>query len=325
MSYIPLLTRDEHFVITLKGPNVYERFNYEYINLDKKPVWGVLSASMAVRKIIREKKIDIVHSHSYWTNIISRLATGKKPKLINNYHFADYETMKHKSAVKKMILLDRITGRKTLIRVGVSQYVATILNNTFPGEDIRVIPNFIQCKKAGEIKNFSPGKELKIVAVGNCNLEKNYALVLEAFAALREESVSLDIFGGGDKLDFYRDEAKRMGLNKVTFCGIVPNAREHLINYDLFLSASISETFGIAVLEAMCAGLPLLISNIPAFNEIAPEGTLFFNPYDKNDLVVRLKEFLRNPYNVDLSVYDTILQKYSGNEYLSELIDLYNS
>src|SRR5689334_12897848 len=277
MSYIPLLKNDEHFVITLKGPNVYERFNYEYINLDKKPVWGVLSASRALRKIIRDKKIDIVHSHSYWTNIISRLATGKKPKLINNYHFADYETMKHKPAVKKMIFLDRITGRKTLIRVGVSQYVATILTNTFPGGNIRLIPNFVQCKRTDEIRSFNKERELRIVAVGNCNLEKNYALMLQAFVALKDEPVSLDIFGGGDRLNFYRDEVKKMGLTKVRFCGIVPNAREHLVNYDLFLSASISETFGIAVLEAMCAGLPLLISNIPAFNEIAPKGTLFFN------------------------------------------------
>jgi glycosyltransferase involved in cell wall biosynthesis len=325
MSYIPLLTKDEHIVITLKGPNVYERFDYEYINLDKRPLWGVLSASIAIRKIIRDKKIDIVHSHSYWTNIISRLATGKKPKLINNYHFADYETMKQKRAVKKMIFLDRITGRKTLIRVGVSQYVATILNNTFPGGDIRLIPNFIQCKKTDRIRNFARGRELKIVAVGNCNLEKNYGLVLQAFAALREEPISLDIFGGGDRLAFYRDEARRMALTKVRFCGIVPNAREHLINYDLFLSASISETFGLAVLEAMCAGLPLLISDIPAFNEIAPTGALFFNPYDKDNLVARLKEFLRNPRSTDLSVYDTILQKYSSKNYLAELTDLYNS
>ena len=154
MSYLPLLTNDEHFVVTLKGPNVYKRFNYEYINLNREPVRGIFNAAIAVRKIIRDKRIDIVHSHSYWTNIISRMATKNKLKLINSYHFADYETMKHKPAVKKMILLDRITGRKTLIRVAVSEYVATILNNNFPGGNIKLVPNFIQCKKAEEKRNF---------------------------------------------------------------------------------------------------------------------------------------------------------------------------
>ena len=103
-----------------------------------------------------------------------------------------------------------------------------------------------------------------------------------------------------------------MGLNNVRFCGIVPNAREHLINYDLFLSASISETFGIAVLEGMCARLPLLISDIPAFNEIAPKGTSFFNPYDKIDLANHLKRFLKNPGSVDTDAYDRVLQRYSS-------------
>jgi len=325
MSYIPLLANDEHFVVTLSGPNVYEQVNYEYINLNTKPVAGVFKAALAIRKIIAEKQIDIVHSHSFWTNIISRLATGRKIKLINHYHFADYDTMKHKRSVKRMILLDRITNRKKLIRVAVSEYIAKILNDTFPKRNIKVIPNFINCKQLKKEKGPGNNKELKVIAVGSCNMEKNYSLVLRAFEALREEPISIDIMGGGLRLDFYRNEAKRMGLNKVRFCGIVPNARDHLKNYDLFLSASISETFGIAVLEGICAKLPLLISNIPAFNEIAPDGSLFFNPHDKNDLIKNLKFFLDNPVNSDTADYDRILNKYSEQSFLLELKNLYNN
>ncbi len=282
MSYIPLLTNDEHFVVTLSGPNVYEKVNYEYIDLNTKPVMGVFRAALAIRKIIAAKHINIVHSHSFWTNIISRLATGGKIKLINHYHFADYDTMKHKSAVQKMISLDRITSRKTLIRVAVSEYVAN-------------------------------------------NLEKNYALVLQAFETLKEEPISIDIMGGGDRLGFYRNEVKRMDLSKVRFCGAVSNARDYFRNYNLFLSASISETFGLAVLEGVCAKLPLLISNIPAFKEIAPNGSHFFNPYDKNDLVNNLRNFFDAPRNLDTADYDRILRKYSGQTYLLELKNLYNN
>lgn len=114
-----------------------------------------------------------------------------------------------------------------------------------------------------------------------------------------------------------------MGLTKVRFCGLIPNVRDHLVNYDLFLSTSISETFGIAVLEGICARLPLLISNIPAFNEIAPKGSLFFNPNDKNDLVNSLRNFLNSPHSPDLVEYNRILRKYSAKIYLSELQNLY--
>lgn len=203
MSYLPLLNNDEHFVVTLRGPNVYKRANYEYVELDVKPVKGILKAAMAVRKIVAEKHIDIIHSHSYWTNIISRFATGKNTKLINHYHFADYDTMKNKPAVKKMIFLDRVTNRKSLLRVAVSEYLATVLKNTFPAANIKVLPNFIECRPIQAEKEPDHRTELKVVAVGSCNDEKNYPLVLETFEELKEEAISIDIMGGGDRLEFF--------------------------------------------------------------------------------------------------------------------------
>ena len=325
MSYIPLLTHDEHFVVTLNGPNVFEDGNYEYTNLNLKPVPGFFSAVSAIRKIIADKKINILHSHSYWTNIISRFAMAEGVKLINHYHFADYDTMKHKQSVKRMIFMDKITDRKSLTRVAVSEYVSKILATRFPKGNIKLIPNFIHCKTGCAKRDPFNGKELKVVAVGNCNLEKNYSLVLQAFADLIEEPVTIDIMGGGERLDFYRNEAKRMALRNVRFCGMVPRARDLLANYDLFLSASISETFGLAVLEGLCAKLPLLISDIPAFNEIAPPGSTFFDPRDKNDLATKLRRFLKNPVNIDTIEYDRVLEKYSSETFLLELRDLYNN
>jgi len=325
MSYLPLLDNYEHVVVTLNGPNVYRKANYEYIELNINPVRGILKAVFAIRKIIAEKKINIVHSHSHWTNIISRLATPRKIKLINHYHFADYDTMKNKTSVKRMILVDKILNRKALIRVAVSDYVGKILKETFPKSTINVIPNFSDCVSTAAIKRSVAREELRVIAVGNCNLEKNYGLVIQAFEALKEEPISIDIIGGGGCLDFYRDEVKRFGLNKIRFCGSIPRAREKMTDYDLFLSASISETFGIAVLEGICAKLPLLISDIPAFNEIAPKAACFFNPYDKNDLINKLKIFLDSHSNIDDADYERILQKYSSRAFLFKIRNLYNN
>lgn len=325
MSYIPLLPNHEHFVVTLSGPNVYDKNNYTYIDLNSRPVRGIFKAVFSARKIIKENRIHVVHSHSFWTHIISRLATGKKVKLINHYHFADYDTMKNKPSVRRMIWLDKITDRKKLTRVAVSEYVARILKDTFPQGSIKVIPNFIHCGSSHPVKNMAKTSKLKVVAVGNCNLEKNYGLVLEAFNILKDEPITIDVMGGGERLEFYRSEVKRMDLDKVRFCGLVPRVRDILDNYDLFLSASVSETFGIAVLESVCARLPLLISDIPAFHEIAPKTAIFFNPYDKNELANKLKLFLNNPPVINVEDYDRILQKYTNEKYLFELNDLYNN
>ena len=160
MSYVPLLDDHEHVVVTLRGPNSFKKGNYEYIELNINPPGVILKALFAIRKIISEKKIDIVHSHSYWTNIISRLATPGKIKLINHYHFADYDTMKHKKSVKRMILIDKILNRKALVRVAVSDYLGKVLKETFPNSKISVIPNFINCTPPAAINSPVADKEL---------------------------------------------------------------------------------------------------------------------------------------------------------------------
>lgn len=325
MSYIPLLGEHEHTVVVLNGPNVYNKAGYEYIELNQKPVKGLMAARKALRKIIREKKIDIVHSHSFWTNIISRLATPKKIKLFNHYHFADYETMRQKKSVKRMILLDRMIRHKRLVRIAVSDYVARMLGKNFGSAEVKVLPNFIACDSATQVENFHAANGLRIVAVGNCNLEKNYDYLLRVFNALKEYPVTIDVMGGGPLLDFYRNEVERLGLKKVEFCGMQSAVRAKLPHYHLFLSTSFSESFGMVVLEAVCSGLPLIISDIPAFKEIAPAGTCFFDPKNENDLVKKIIQFLDAPNEINDDEYKRTLQKYSAGNFLVELRSLYKN
>jgi hypothetical protein len=323
MSYIPLLDEHEHIVATLQGPNVYRKANYEYIQLNYRPVKGFFNSIKRLRRIIAEKEIDIVHAHSFWTNIISRFATPKDKKLINHYHFADYDTMKHKLSVKRMVLIDKMTRHKRLVRVGVSEYVGSILSGTFPKARVEVVPNFIKCIPGKAKRNAVRFGTLKIVAVGNCNIEKNYEFLIRVFTALKDEPINIDIIGGGSRLDYYRNKVKGLGLQKICFCGIEPRVREKLPEYDLFLSTSVSETFGMAVLEGVCAELPLLLSYIPAFKEIAPNGAVFFDPYSVNDLLSNIKNCLAEPYKVNKHEYNKVLKKYSGESFLLKIRDLY--
>lgn len=323
MGYIPLLTEHQHVVVVLNGPNVFARANYEYIEFNYRPVKNFIQVRNALARIIRGKKIDIVHSHSYWTNIISRFATPRNIPLFNHYHFADYDSMKNKTAVKRMILIDRLVKHKNLVRVAVSKYVADILYKTFPGSIVEVISNFVTCMPGKIIPKKPVSDELRIVAVGNCNREKNYDYLIRVFSALKNERVSVDIMGGGTLLEYYRNEVKRCGLSRVKFCGIERNAREKLENYDVFLSTSVSETFGLAVLEAVCAGLSLMVSDIPAYREVAPVTSCFFDPYNEQDLVNKIIDFSRNRSMSNESDYKETLRKYSAENFLAKLRALY--
>jgi len=324
MSYVPMMKEYNHVVVTLTGPNVYEQEGYEYMEMDYSMPKDFFRAVFGLRRIIKDKAIDIVHAHSFWTNIISRYAAPRRVALFNHYHFADYDTMLHKRAVKQMLMIDRMSKRKGLQRLAVSEYVARVLQNKFRGAAIGVVPNFIEGAPAGGEARPSAARGIRVVAVGNCNVEKNYGVVMDAFRQLKHEPVTIDIIGGGDPLETYREAARRDGLHNVSFLGYVSGVREKLRDYDLFLSSSISETFGIAVLEGIQARLPLLLSDIPAYREIAPAGTVFFDPRNAGDLAERLRGMVQQKPRIDAAAYDAVLEKYSAQAFVERLGKLYN-
>lgn len=325
MSYIPLMNEYEHLVVTLNGPNIYPRNGYEYFQLDMHYRKDFFKIIRRLRKLIREKEVGIVHAHSFWTNIISRFATPGSLSLFNHYHFADYDTMRKKSKVKLMILIDKLKGHKKLHRLGVSVYMGEILKKRFPGKEITVIPNFISCQKNSLNHQSSESDYMRVVAVGNCNTEKNYETILGAFSELKNLPVSLEVFGGGDKLEYYRKKVRELELDNIYFRGHMERANEKLKDFDLFLSASVSETFGLVVLEAVCARLPLILSDIPAFREIAPSSAVFFTPNDSFELASLIKKLIPMQTVTDYNEYDRILKKYSSESFISQLKSLYNS
>lgn len=324
MSYIPLLPEFQHTVIAISGSNVHSREHYEYIELNKSLPYDFFTVVLQVKKIIKKRKIDIVHSHSYWTNILSRFCFPKNIKIFNHYHFADYDSMNNQVAVKRMILIDRVTNRKSITMIAVSGYVAGILKKIFPDKKIVVLSNFVIGQFTFSNVNKKNSNFLKIVAVGNCNIEKNYDFLLSAFEQLISMPIQIDIIGGGDKLDDFTKKIKEKNITNVHFIGFVDNVREKIADYDLYLSTSISETFGISVLEAISVGLPLLLSDIPAFKEIAPKGTIFFNPLSTADFVSKIKQFYSLPWQVTPEDYKAVLKKFSPENYLLKLKRLYN-
>ena len=89
-----------------------------------------------------------------------------------------------------------------------------------------------------------------------------------------------------------------------------------------FIYPSIVEGFGIPLIEAACAGLKIASSDIDVFREIAPKGSLFFNPNNIDDIKEKL---------IDLSQSSTIndygieLQKFNQKSIAKQVFDLYQS
>jgi glycosyltransferase involved in cell wall biosynthesis len=137
-----------------------------------------------------------------------------------------------------------------------------------------------------------------ILVVANDKPHKNLDMVLRAYhLAVREHRVpgQLVFLGGADREGRLAVRADRLGLgDRVRFLGRVP--RDHL--YALYhvsavlLHVSLYEGFGLPVLEAMCAGLPVITSNLGAMRELGDGAAKLVNPLEVDEVAEAIERVL---------------------------------
>ncbi|MCL4377176.1 MAG: glycosyltransferase family 4 protein [Actinobacteria bacterium] len=150
-----------------------------------------------------------------------------------------------------------------------------------------------------------------ILSVGTIEPRKNYISLIKAFNLLKINN--LDISGNPKDLAFdyelvivgktgwksestYDETSNSPFKNDILFTGNIPDSDLiQLYNQaELFVYPSIFEGFGLPVMEAMKCGLPVITSNSSSLIEIAADKELLFEPYDFNDLALKMKSILKN-------------------------------
>lgn len=130
-----------------------------------------------------------------------------------------------------------------------------------------------------------------LLSVGELNANKNHEIVIKALAKLNNLNVHYAIAGRGEKKDYLENLSKKLGVN----------SQVHLLGYrtdvsaidkvsDIFCFMSRREGLGLAAIEAMACGLPLITSNVHGINDYSQNGISGYNsaPDDVNCLTHNL-------------------------------------
>ncbi len=152
------------------------------------------------------------------------------------------------------------------------------------GKEIHVIPNFVDLErfrltnKEHFKKMLAPAGEKILAHTSNFRKVKRVGDVIRVFAEVRKEVPSkLLMIGDGPERQHAEELARCLGVfTDVRFLGKQEQMDEILSIADLFLLPSEYESFGLAALEAMACGVPVLSSNAGGLSEINVDGRTGF-------------------------------------------------
>ena len=159
------------------------------------------------------------------------------------------------------------------------------------------LPDHFLALKSGEFEH-----SCIFLCVGTVEPRKNIDLVLDGFFQvwLKRRDVILVLVGkpGWKTEKLQQRIAKHPLLDKNIFWSSTLNDSGLMWLYgnsDYLLQASVTEGFGLPIVEAMVAGKPILCSDIPVFHEVAGEKALYFDPADAGSLAKRVNKLADLP------------------------------
>ncbi len=322
----------EVILVTLKSEN---HFPTEDIICKKKYTLGFnnklsfLACVWKLKNIIKKHEPSLIHSHLFYSSLIARMSCPRTVPLIYSLHNEMSKNIFNDSKI--LTFLEKKTIKKTHTVIAVSKKVLEDYESSM-GKINRsfVLLNYISNQFFTEscvATNFTPGEEIKLVAVGNIKNQKNYNYLVKAFESLKEYPISLDIYGqGSDKeTKMLQDEIDKKEL-PVVLKGQADNVQSILSKYHLFVSCSLYEGFGIAAIEAMACRLPLLLSDLPVYREVTVGNALFFDIQKTESFVTLIKEIIGGKYNLtQLSNHGfDIAKQYTKEIYLNKLFSIYD-
>lgn len=225
---------------------------------------------------------SIIHCHN--SNAINFLVFKKCPIVLTvhdiNYSTKSYHKYTHIFAISKAV-------KKDIEK-----------NGNFP---VSVIYNGVNEQLIKTKTEQNNKEEFKLVIVSRLeHIKKGQDLVLKAIKNLSSNyNVRLDLIGNGSSLGYLKNLTLKLELNdKVNFLGVKSRnyIHENLKNYDLLIQPSRYEGFGLTIVEAMFAKVPVLASNIDGPIEILDNGTYgtCFQSDDEADLTLKLEDFFIN-------------------------------
>jgi glycosyltransferase involved in cell wall biosynthesis len=330
------------FVATAGGDleDEFRRSGVEFIRLQRKlPVDPNLV--LKLRKIIKERNIQVVHSHQAVEGLHTYLATlGTKVKGVLSFHGGIILDAKNKWALK--FLIPRMNAN-----IAVSQELLKYLQTE---EGLDTSKNFYVVRNGVDAKRLQPtGRSLRN-ELGVTEDQLLFSMIANFYSDPRKDQMTVCkalriVFSQVPNLHFafvggFSEPTPQMYIDCVNYChehnianrihflGKRSDIADVLNSLDAFVLSSLHEGLPISVIEALIMGIPTVVSDIGPMIEVSGDGAyaLVFRAGDPNDLARNLTRLVNDAaYRKQLGAKarQWALQEFGIEAYISKLIRLY--
>ena len=269
----------------------------------------------------------IVHTHMYSAQLFGATLPRGNIRLVTTEH----NTHNRRRNWPGFRWIDRRMYQRYSRIVAISQPVADALCDWC--EDTRsrlvTIPNGVNTTAVRFVAQAPAG--IRLVSVGRLEEQKNFGVSIVAVATLIDQGydITYDIFGEGSQHAELRSLiAERGHLDRIRLLGWSNEISSRLADYSGMVAPSVWEGFGLAVIEGMAAGLPVVCSNVRGMADVVEGGpALSFMPQRPSDLVEVLGKALDAGYfceNGNRHAAHRHAARYDFGETMRKYLELYD-
>lgn len=283
---VHFITYEMPFRLSLEGNGIF--FHQVEINrydLFRYPDYA-LPLAVTIANVARNHNLDILHVHYAIPHATSaylarQILGSDRPRIITTLHGTDITLVGRDPSYLDIV---RYSIEHSDAVTAVSEYLKKETIDYFGiSKPIEVIHNFfIPRPEAGLSSDIHDrccsGKEKLILHSSNYREVKRPDDVIEVFARIHEKVPSkLLLLGAGSGMEKIRQVVQQKGLNDaVTYLGVSRDIDRYVASSDLFLLPSEQESFGLAALEAMAYGVPVVASDAGGLPELIENGVSGF-------------------------------------------------
>jgi glycosyltransferase involved in cell wall biosynthesis len=324
------LSEYNNIVVTLYDTNHFkgELVCDKYICLHQGSLLNFPISAWKLAKIIRENKVDIVHTHLFWPTFIARIATPKKITLITTIHSFIATSVEYKHWYIRLLDKTSYLLRRSVI-IGVAkgatkEYFSFLKIKPFKAYHLYTFVD-IEKFKSQDLPSTKGDGTFKILSTGALRLQKNHSFLINAFRQLKNEPVELHIYGIGPLHQQLQSAINESGA-KVILKGQVKDVQSILPSYDLFVMSSTFEGFSLSVLEAMAMKVPLLLSDISSFREQCAGTASYFSLEKTEQFIhcvreIKSDEPLRNKMKEE--AFERVVKNFTLPHHMKKLREIY--